>query len=85
MVRSGGSIFFAGYSPWSGWTMLANGGNETIPEPTWWFLDDEFQQEYESLTHKLTSSLTELPATTRKGQLLLELGDSGKLSKRKAA
>lgn len=83
MVRSGGSVFFAAVSEWSGWKMLVPGhGEEKIAQPDEWFITQEMERE---LGAQVPVEAEEVPPSrTRKGQYLLELGDSISQSRRDA-
>lgn len=81
LVRSGGTAFFAGFSKWWGWEMIANGRTEAIEEPTWWFLSPAIASEL-AVAPQMFGDVERLPSVTRRGQFLLDLSDSKTLSQR---
>lgn len=40
MVKSGGSVFFAALTRFSGWQMLSGGRQESVPPPQLWWQDE---------------------------------------------
>lgn len=75
MCREGASVFDAALSKWSGkWVMLVPGhGEEQITPPSEWWLTEEMQRE---LGIQVPVNAEHQPERTRKGQFLLDLGDS---------
>lgn len=81
LVRSGGSVFDAYFSPWRGWFRTWGGGKEeAIPEPESWWADEE---QAGAVINEPIVQPSRVPSI-RRGQLLFDLSDRKTQSRRAA-